>query len=457
MNKNEDSSFILKIVFEGSVLADNKLTFTLKHLSTYLEVPKTPEKVTPISPALKGALAAVSGATLGAGLSVGAAASVWSLINFQQFVGYLAYINIQYPAHLETFLTMFNDASLEFLPNPLESLMEKASKAWGSVVDENEQKEKYQLPNKFAKFETPTLFISNAGSTFSICLALVIMPYLLDCLGKIKKIQNNKFFIKVHSGLRWNIPIRTFLESGVPLLFAILIQMRKISFASIPYGVSTVSASLAFIYFYFMFEYICKKLRRLEIEKAKEPNIENSIGTLYEGLVMKKGQPYAKYYNLLILLRGMLLVFLDVFVDFWPIIQISTMIIFNLFFICYVWKMVEFESGYLTWTSKVKEALIFMGEVLISTLYHDDLNNKEFKDLLGWIIIGLFVLMLVLEVSYGIYLQIVAFRTFLKPTVALMKKRKKKLKVQDGSEKQESESSSVKSDNSSVQILTIEI
>ena len=466
---NEDDtekSFILQIKFEDDVINDNKLDFTLKHLSTNLEVPKTPEKVTPISSTLKGALAAVSGATLGAGLSVGAAASVWSLINFQQFVGYLAYINIQYPAHLETFLTMFNDASLEFLPNPLESLMEQVSEAWGSVVDEKEQKEKYQLPGKFAKFETPTLFISNAGSTFSICLALVILPYILDCLGKIKKIQNNKTFIKIQSGLRWNVPLRTFLESGVPLLFAILIQMRKISYANIPYGLSTVSASIAFVYFYFMCQEIFKNLRKLEVEKAKEENIESSIGTLYEGLVMKKDKPSAKYYYLLILLRGMLLVFLDVFVDFWPIVQISCMIIFNLFFICYVWKIVEFESSYLTWASKMKEALIFMGEVLISTLYHEDHNNKEFEDLIGWVIIGLFVFMLVLEVSYGVYLQVVAFRIFFRKGVELLKKRKNKRRVQHNSEisviKSESssisnESSPGKSEISSGKILTIEL
>ena len=80
--------------------------------------------------------------------------------------------------------------------------------------------------------------------------------------------------------------------------------------------------------------------------------------------------------------------FVDVFIDTIPPVQIATMILFNLFFMYYVCQIIEFESRYLTWTSRIKEVIILIGEILIMVLHRQE-TTKVFRDLIGWIIIVL--------------------------------------------------------------------
>ncbi len=141
---------------------------------------------------------------------------------------------------------MFDDVNLEIIPNPLASITDHLAELWDSLVNNTDPK--YQLPNKFEEFETPTLFVVNAGSAFFVCIVLLLAPYLFDLLRKFKPLGKIKFIQNLHSSLRWNIPIRIFLESGIPLTFALLIQIRKISYSNVPYGISTITASLAFFY-----------------------------------------------------------------------------------------------------------------------------------------------------------------------------------------------------------------
>jgi len=157
----------------------------------------------------------------------------------------------------------------------------------------------------------------------------------------------------------------------------------------------------------------------------KDENIEKSVGTLYEGLILKKNHPSSKYYYVLILLRGMLLVGVNVFIDEIPLLQIIVMIFFNVFFMFYVCKTIEFESQYLTWANQIAEVFILIGEILSMTLCPRSLT-AEFKESIGWIIIGLFSSILASQFAYGIYLQILAVIDLVKKAKVLLKKRRQR-------------------------------
>ena len=426
VNQTQDSTgteyFLLEIQFESAISSDNSLTFALGSLKTDLQVPRTPGSTQSTADnEVKATFAAVIGSTLGAALTLGATAALWSIISFQQFIGYFVYLNIQLPPHLIYFLTMFDNVSLEILPNPLASLTDRFAELWDSLVNNTDKR--YQLPNKFTEFCTPTLFVINAGSTFFVCIILMLFPYFFDLLRKSKRLVSIKFIQSLHSSLRWNIPIRVFLESGIPLTFALLIQMRKISYSNVPYGISTVIASLAFIYIGLMINYISQTLRGFKCEDLKEPHVENSIGTLFEGIVLKKEKPSGKYYYLLILFRGMLLVFVDVMADQFPIVQTTVMAVFNTFFVYFVWKVIKFQSRYLNWTNRIKEVLILIAEIFFMTLCYQ--QNEKYKNIVGWLIISMLGLTLAMELLFGFYLQILAVRDFVKRIREYYKKNKK--------------------------------
>ena len=320
---------------------------------------------------------------------------------------------------------MFDDVNLEIIPNPLASITDRLAELWDSLV--NNADKKYQLPNKFTEFDTPTLFIINSGSTFFVCLIILLVPFLFDLLRKFKRIQSIKFVQNLHSSLRWNIPIRVFLESGIPLTFALLIQMRKISYSNVPYGISTVTASLAFIYLVIMINYISQTLRDFKYEDLKNPSVENSIGTLFEGIVLKKDKPSGKYYYLLVLFRGMLLVSVDVLADEFPIVQTTIMMIFNVFFVYFVWTIIKFESRYLNWTNRIKEVLILVVEIFFMTLCY--VQNEKYRNVVGWLITSMLGLTMVMELLFGFYLQALAVRDFVKRIREFFRKKKKKLVI----------------------------
>lgn len=420
--------FLIKLNFTSPILEENKLNFTLSYLSTAPKVPKTPEKA-PTSPtSLKTIIRIINTGTLLSGLYLGSTAGFWSLICLQQFIGYFAYTNIIYPHHLNTFLIIFVSTNLEFLPNPLESLMNRLSDEYDSVVDQKEQQELYQLPYKFEALETPTLFIINAGCTFFLCLIFFLIPYILGQLRKLEKLKGLKFLQNLHSGFKWNAVIRIFLESGIPIAFAIFIQIRKVSYNNIPFALSTFCATIALIYLCWMLHYVYHTLIKIKFEEMKNPNIEKSVGTLYEGLVLNKDKPSQKYYYVIVLARGMLLVGVNVFIDEIPLLQIIVMALFNIFFAYYVCKKIEFESRYLTLANQIGEVFILIGEILIATLCPRSLTG-EFEKLIGWLIIVLFSSVLIAQFAYGIYLQILALKDLVKKARDLLEKRRQRRKV----------------------------
>ena len=324
------------------------------HLKTTLQVPGTQDDDSTLLDTLKTALLVFNGGVLASSLFLRSTAAAWSLIGFQQFIGYFAYINIAYPSHLDTFLQLFLSDYMDLLPNYFQRLTEIISEAWDSAVNPNDLLEEYQLPHKFKELETPTLFIVNAGSIFSSCLIVIILPCFLDCLRKFKYLRKLKALAAIHSSLRWNIPLRIFLESGAPLVFAVFIQIRKTTFTNIPYAISTTTAILALVYFCFMLLFLFKTLLRLKKRNFKNPNVENSVGTLYEGLRMNKYRAWRKYYYLIFLLRGILLVSVDAFLDSTPWLQVGSLIAFNVFFACYAGPLLSLSLDILHGQRRLK-------------------------------------------------------------------------------------------------------
>ena len=70
------------------------------------------------------------------------------------------------------------------------------------------------------------------------------------------------------------------------------------------------------------------KLVTKTINELKKKDARDEYGTLYEGIELS--QPPSKYYYLLILARGILLVVLIVFLESVPVLQVVPLIIFNM-------------------------------------------------------------------------------------------------------------------------------
>ena len=260
-------TYRVRVTFDDSVLQSANLDITLSHLSGFLAVPKTiapsnlAKDLEKAAPVVTTTITTTMGTSFGATLAMGASTAMWSMLSFQQFIGYFIYLNIDYPPQLETFLSFFSFTDWDFLPNPIASLTESWKEDLSLDESSLEGESRYQLPLKFVKYEVLPFFIDNGGSLITINLLILIAPFLLHHLRRIKVLKIDRLLWKTEMNLRWNGIFRAFLENSIPLLFATLIQLKKASFDNIYVALSTFLAMIAFSYLTIMLHFVWDTLQ----------------------------------------------------------------------------------------------------------------------------------------------------------------------------------------------------
>jgi len=234
---------------------------------------------------------------------------------------------------------------------------------------------------------------------------------LINKIRKANRFRKSTILKKIKSFLKWNIIARTFLENAIPLMLGVFLQFRVMIFKKAYVILCCLFAIFSFVYFIIFTYFITKALyTRNQAQLDKEP-VRKVFGTLYEGISLK--DPESKYYNLLILARGVMLVTLVSFCQTIPILQITILIPFNAGLVYYLFKTTIFEDRYLNIVNKIKEILILLGEVGILCLNFKS-SSEAYYDTLGWLITICFASALLIELGYMIVMQIYNLRTIKK-------------------------------------------
>jgi len=403
-------TYRLRVSFNSSVLDSGNLGVTLSYLTGSLAVPKTliasglTQAFQDAAPTVTTALTATMGASLGGTLAIGASAALWPMISFQQFIGYFIYLNIEYPPQLEIFLTLFSFTDWDFLPNPVASLTEQWKEDLSLDLTATQGESKYQLPVKFVKYEVPTFFIDNGGSLISMNIVLLVAPFLLHHIRRIKIIKIDRFLWKLEMNLRWNGIFRAFLENSIPMFLATIIQLKKFTFDNVYTVISTLLAVLAFFYTMIMLHFVWDTLQTQSRYRLELPLVRIVYGTLYEGLDLKDNM--AKYYHLLIMLRGFLLIFLTVFMDVQPLLQVFPLIFYNLWILYFLFGKRIFKDSKLQNINKIKETLIVAGEMVMLCLCFQS-DSEDYYSVLGWMTVGCLGSAAMLELVYLVAIQVI--------------------------------------------------
>jgi len=409
-SKISPHTYRVRVTFNSSVLDSGNMGITLAYLTGSLAVPKTliasglTQAFQDAAPTVTTALTATMGTSLGGALAIGASAALWPMISFQQFIGYFIYLNIEYPPQLEIFLTLFSFTDWDFLPNPIASLTEQWKEDFSLDLTASKGESKYQLPVKFVKYEVPVFFIDNGGSLLSMNIVLLIAPFLIFQLRRIKIIKIDRFLWKIEMNLRWNGIFRAFLENSIPMFLAMLLQLKKFSFDNIYTVISTLLAVLAFFYTIIMLHFVFETLQTQSRYRLELPLVRIVYGTLYEGLDLRDQK--AKYYHLLIMLRGFLLIFLTVFMDVQPLLQVFPLIFYNIWILYFLFSKRIFKDSKLQNINKIKETLIIGGEMAMLCLCFQS-DSEEYYSFLGWMTVGCLGTAAILELVYLVAIQLI--------------------------------------------------
>ena len=321
--------------------------------------------------------------------------ALWSLVNFQQFVSYFVFINIEFPFQVKLFFLFTQPQVWDFVPNPLSSLTNKLSQDFPNF--NNDDAEESRRPQKFIDEDKTSSFIENGGGIFAINIEILLLFLLLFLLRKIPFFLRRQSIQKVYKNLRWNIIFRLFLENSTPLAFALFLQGRVLSLDN-AYHYTVFSLMIcSSVYFSIMLVSIIRILSQRTIIDLNNEDTEKKYGTLYEGV--KLTDEASKYYYLILLIRGIVVTFLVAFADSLPLLQIVILISYNVFLVWYLFKNVVFKSRALTIICRANQILILVAEIVILCLAFETSSNLYYS-VLGWLISDSMFIALILELGY---------------------------------------------------------
>ena len=394
-----------------SILEAATLDVKLSYLQGTLPVPKkfvpneVLQEIAKAIPTAKSVLTGSMGGSLIASLLLGGSASLWSIISFQQFVGYFIYINIEFPYQTELFLSLLQSSLWDMLPNPLASLMSSLSE---NILEEDADAVTiYDPPAKFVKYDVNSFFVENGGTIIAVNVGLLIVTWVVIGLRKTKCLKENYIMEKIEGVLRWNFLARSFLENGIPLSLAVFLQFRIMMFNNLYLILCCAFAIFSFILTVGAIGILFFVLKSKNNQQLKVSKIEEVYGTLYEGVVLTGDK--TKYYNIIILLRGILVVALVSFFEAVPLFQIAPLILFNVSLVYYMFKQVPYEDKKLSKIVRIKEIFILCGELCIFCLLFGG-QSQFYYDFIGYLVLGFLSSALAIEFIYMFALQIIELR-----------------------------------------------
>jgi len=299
---------------------------------------------------------------------------------------------------MNLFFEILGFTSWDFLPNPLEKMTEDMA---GDVLDDNDPR--YLPPQKFVDNEMNAFFIENAAGIILVNMGLLLILWILIKMQKTEKFQRNRIVKYLKDSLMWNAIMRTFLENSAPLMLGVFLQFRVFYFTKAYLVFCVLLALFSFFYFGAMMYFIVRTLHERTNNDLQREKVVEQIGTLYEGLELTHKE--SKYYNLIILFRSVLLVFVISVFDSIPILQISALIPVNAGLIYFLFFKSAFEDKYLTKVNKIKECFILAAEIFILLLTFQGCS-EAFYNVIGWFSVALLCTALLVELVYVLYVQI---------------------------------------------------
>ena len=408
VQKADKNVYILTLTLLDSLIDPCRLDFNLYGMTTTETVPNkfvlSPalEELIPYTSPTSIAITAALAASLGGTLALGATSMLWSLASFQQFVSYLRYLNVTFPPQIDLFFSFIEPRTWDFIPNPLNRLANKYYTELRELNDYNSQD--YLPPPSFPNYEDDTsLFLPNGGQMITMGLSLVTILGAVLLLKKIRGLSENRILVYMKVYLRWNTIFRTFLQSIAPLSLAVFLQFRVFSFNHVYTIICGFLAIVSLIYLLIMSWTIIHTLWSRETSHLRLEFVEKQFGTLYEGINLTNAA--SKYYYIILMFRDILIILLITFAVAMPLLQVSCLVVFNIFIVYYLFKQPLFESKALIFINRANQIFTLMVEVLIFMLCVIN-RSRLYYEIVAWTIVALIVSVFTLEFFYIILLQL---------------------------------------------------
>jgi len=288
----------------------------------------------------------VGGSTAAAAVPVIATnpALLWGLVQFLQGMYYFLFFNVQYPDNLKAFLEICNIGTFSFAPNFFEDI---------DIV--------LPSPPHFWVNGYSGFFLEVAGPTLTIWAGALGIGVFVTILSYVL-IGNARSKITMLKKLVYNQLVSLWQSTFIDLLYAALLQMQALDMIHYNAILSVILAALTIL---FVFIYTVVLFNIISRKKATNPPL-------------KKWTEFTEY------MQRLLSPFCMIFLYYYPFQQVA-----------FLWTLNGMQIMFLFWggfrhhkLAIFNQMCYFFMHLMVSYLVYDDLT-KEKKDLIGWIVIGL--------------------------------------------------------------------
>ncbi len=330
----------------------------------------------------------------------GGLASLWTALPDGQYTYYLLFLNINYLYHTEKYLEALSNFDL-------------FGGADLTPLDIEDKELKRSLPERFYLIHYMPDFYTNAYPIFvqsGIMVLYMLISFILLKFIRFPRqlIWFQKLLLSSYTTMKWGLLMRQGMSFILPISIAAFAQIHSAVFGR---QISTLSMVLSTIVIFLLVWFLVKMFNLITYfpkTKLTLASHTRHFGTLWDNLRLSS---FRKYYFWFVTLRSCLLSYVAVFITN-PYIQLSILSAFQVFMITIFFKKfklyVVFEKSWLNLITFIEEVLILIAKIAVLTFLI--LQEKKTSDdnliLIGWIIVVPGVLAQLLQIMYGVGLQV---------------------------------------------------
>ncbi|CAD8151440.1 unnamed protein product [Paramecium pentaurelia] len=344
----------------------------------------------------------------------------FNLLDSIQMLAYLKYLNIIFPYNLQMYFETFGFAEFNFLKEYISIQI--------TILDFDFKISENQPDQKFAEEGYSSLFIINILSVLSVFIITYFTFMLSQLLHKIcnfyinylhYNIKNDNYFILsifqyylyivakhlqslsiIYNTQFHNNIIRTIMTVAMDFNMAIFLQLKMYQYdMRFSYYLSLISLIAHLLFIYYGLIAISKKQYEFVTLIYKQKH-----ESFLEGNPEYHQNQFVKYYNIIILIKKMMFMFALIFLYHCPYFQILISSIQNIIFIGYILLIKPLKDINEFYKVILTECILWLEQLLILLIYYiqsgtNQLDQSQISNMqiLGWIIIGLSVVMLLIQ------------------------------------------------------------
>ncbi|CAK62555.1 unnamed protein product (macronuclear) [Paramecium tetraurelia] len=344
----------------------------------------------------------------------------FNLLDSIQMLAYLKYLNIIFPYNLQMYFETFGFAEFDFLKEYISVQL--------TILDFDFKMSENQPDQKFAEEGYSSLFVINILSVLSVFVITYCTFMLSIILNKLcnyyihylhNKISDDIYFVLgmfqyylyigakhllflsgIYTSQIHNNIIRTILTVAMDFNMAMFLQLKMYqNDMGFSYYLSVIAFIAQLLFIYYGLNAISKKQYEFVTQTYKQKH-----ESFLEGNPEIHQNQFVKYYNLMILIKKMMFMFSLIFLYHCPSFQILISSIQNIIFIGYIILTKPLKDINEFYKVILTECILWLEQLFILLIYYiqsgtNQLDQSQISnmEILGWVIIGLSVVMLLIQ------------------------------------------------------------